>query len=274
MNFKKYSLLTLFVVGRLFLFAQVEEEEPVLDTTDYEVDTIVYKWFEPYKANFQFSMGWNIPMGSFGATKDPFEDAFAVPYHGQISLNAKYSKFFYNKIGYVIGAVFNRVKFDDIAFHRSYVKKYGDSIISGLDFFLYENYGAYGGVSYSYSHKKFSASGGAGFGLTYFRKINNVDGAMHLRMKKGINSSSFYDGGSWKVGGNIAPLIFLNADIKYLMKGDWYLLASTNYSLSYIRSELREVVDNSFNSPEVDFMKRNMLFSNVAITLGVGTVFR
>lgn len=275
MNIKKYCLLTLLVVCRLFLFAQFEEEEEeVADTAEYEVDTVVYKWFEPYKADFQFSMGWNIPVGSFGAKNEPFKDAFAEPYYGQVSVNAKYSKFFHNKMGFVIGAVFNRLKFDNIAFNRSYVQKYGDSIISGLDFFLYENYSAYGGISYSYSHKKIAFSGGAGVGVTYFRNINKEDGVLNLRIHKGINSNNFYEGGSWKVGGNVAPLLFLNADIKYLMKGDWYLLASTNYSLSYIRSELREVVDNSFNSPEVDFMKRNLLFSNLAITFGIGTIFR
>lgn len=275
MNIKKYSLLTLLVVCRLFLFGQFEEEEEeVADTAEYEFDTIVYKWFEPYKSDFQFSMGWNIPIGSFGAKKEPFKDAFATSYYGQISVNAKYSKFFHNKIGYIIEAVFNRMKFDYAAFSRSYVQKYGDSIVSGLAFFLYENYSAYGGISYSLSHKKIGISGGVGFGVTYFRKINNYDGAMHLRINKGINSSNFYEGGSWKVGGNFAPLLFLNTDIKYLMKGDLYLLASANYSLSYIRSELREVVDNSFNSPEKDFMRRNLLFSNVAITLGIGTIFR
>lgn len=94
MNLKKYGLLTLFVVGRLFLFAQVEEaEEELADTADYEVDTVVYKWFEPYSSDFQFSMGWNIPVGSFGAKKEPFKDAFATTYYGQISVNAKYSKF-------------------------------------------------------------------------------------------------------------------------------------------------------------------------------------
>lgn len=275
MNIKKYCLLTLLVVCRLFLFAQFEEEEEeVTDTADYEVDTVVYKWFEPYKADFQFSMGRNIPVGSFGAKNDPFEDAFATSYYGQISVNAKYSKFFHNKIGYVIGAVFNRMKFDYVAFSKSYMQKYGDSIVSGLGFFLYENYGGYGGLSYSYLHKKIAVSVGAGFGVTYFRKINNYDGSMQLNIQRGVNSSNYYKGGSWKVGGNFAPLLFLNADIKYLMKGDWYLLASTNYSLSYIRSEVREVIDNSFNSPEVDFMKRNLLFSNVAVTFGIGTIFR
>ncbi len=262
MNLKKYSLLTLFVVGRLFLFAQTDSAENEL---------IIYNNFYPHTSLWQLSIGANLTgIGSFGRFEKPFHDGFANSQGARVNVNAQFYKSFHKKWSITGGLAFMRNDFDGIKFSKRYVAVYGDSVKAGD--FLYESFALYTGVSYSHEISALLITVNFGGGALYTLAANNGEGvSMDFTPKP--NGTGFYKGGTMWIGKSITPLLFTGLDLKYFMRGDMYAFGSVNCVVSTLKYKLTEF-DSGQRSSQHDFLQGNIPFQNLALSIGVGTIFR
>ncbi|HYG14509.1 MAG TPA: hypothetical protein VEC12_02075 [Bacteroidia bacterium] len=233
-----------------------------------QADTVPsqYKTFEPFSSYLQFSMGYNFPVGRYGKGDEPFRNAYAGTGYPNLSVNAAYGQKITSRLNFAIGAQFNRARFSNRAFKDAYIAKYGDTLIP--DVFDYEHISLYAGIGYSYTNNRLNINFQGGLGGLY--TVLNMD---ELDAKT-VSGNSYFNRGIIETGKSLRPMFYAGADIKYYIGYDTYLFAGAFYTLSSFRQVITK--SNPFYpyQPIGEFLKNDLVISNLAVNFGIGTVFR
>lgn len=253
---KKLTITLLLLTGYSITYGQA-------DTAGF----VKYTGFEENTGYLQFSMGYNIPVGRYGNGSQPFRNAYANSLYPNLNISASFGQKINARLNYLMGIQFIRTKFDYEAFGKAYLTKYGDTMTLGN--FNYEHISVQGGIGYNYSKNKININVFTGAGVLYTVLFQNT-----LTPSMGPNSKNYLNRGTIEMGKSLRPMIFAGADVKYYIGYDTYLFAGAFYTFSSFRQVITEESVVYPYNPIGEFLKKDLLISNLAVNLGIGTVFR
>ena len=252
MKIKYICLLTLLLCSRHFLYAQTDTNE-----------VYIAKDFTNYTSFLQFGVGNNVPIGAYGSSKHPFRSSFATSALSRgFCVSALYSQKVKQRYGFEVGATFirNGNKWRD--FEEAYQKKIGGTATIGI--FLYEHLSLYGGANYNISNKEFLFTASIGLGALYTKNLGEY----------GVNistSGTNYSGGSMYIPNSIMPMFYGSVSLKYYLSNEFFIVGNCDFIYSLYRIEVTE--RKGWDIPEATYLKRNLTITNLAFTIGLGTLF-
>lgn len=261
MTIKNICLLTLLLCGRHFLFAQTDTSE-----------VYISKDFTNYSSFLQFGLGNNIPIGAYGNSKHPFKSSFASAAEPTgICVSAKYVQKLKNHFGFEVGIGFFRNRFKPKDFAKAYLKETGDSA-GVMNPFLYEHFNVFFGGNYNIAFKDFLLSANIGVGVLYTESLGKYGEGESVSISKGINSSAnSFKGGNLYIPRSYMPMYYGGVSFKYNLGNEFFIVGNCDFIYSLYRIEVTEKA--GWNKPETTYFKRNLTITNLAFTIGVGTLF-
>ena len=249
---KYICLLTLLLCGRHFLCAQTDTNE-----------VYIAKDFTTYTSFLQFGVGNNVPIGAYGSSKHPFKSSFATSTLSKgFCASALYSQKVKQRYGFEVGAAFirNGNKWQD--FEEAYQKEIGDTATIGI--FLYEHLSVYGGANYNISNKYFLFTASIGLGALYTKNLGEYGVSIRT-------SGTNYSGGRMYIPNSIMPMFYSSVSLKYYLGNEFFIVGNCDFTYSFYHIEVTE--RKSWDIPETTYLKRNLTITNLACSIGVGTLF-
>lgn len=234
------------------------------DTTEVYVS----KNFSNYKSIIQFSLGWNIPVGSYWAAKQPYSSAFASSniQDKKLNLNAKYSRRLKSNYGYEIGVEFIRNSFDWRRFSDNYLEATGDSVNTALGVFLYEHLSFYGGMNYNYSYKRFMATANIGGGILYNFPIPK-NGSVTVPIPR--SSFQSWGEGPMTIVKGFVPMFYAGLNLKYYLGDEYYFVVNSQFTYSMLKINIQE---KFVGDVQREYLEQYVSINNIGLTIGLGTI--
>lgn len=236
------------------------------DTISYDTsEAYVNKNFSTYSSSFQFSLGQNLTVGSYGNSKTHFSDAYATTYDFfQLSVNALYTKKIKKRYGFEVGAEFFRNNFDWRKFNNSYLETTGDTMSVGM--FFYEHLSLFGGANYNFVKGKLMITANAGAGILYNFPVRG-DGIVGVTVSR--TSIDGYRGGNMKIMPGIMPMFYSGLNLKYYLGNEFYIVANSHFTYSLLKINVTEKIN--FRD-EREYLDKTISINNISLSLGVGTL--
>lgn len=258
MTIKNICLLTLLLCSRHFLFAQTDTNE-----------VYIAKDFTNYTSFLQFSLGNNLPIGAYGNSKHPFESSFATSALSRgFCVSALYSQKVKQRYGFEVGAAFirNGNKWQD--FEEAYQREIGDAARMGI--FLYEHLSLYGGANYNISNKDFLLTASIGLGILYTKDLGKDGEGVRVSISKGVGTTNTFKGGSLYIPKSYMPMFYSGVSFKYNLGNEFFITGNCDFTYSLYRIE---IIEEGWRIPRTTYLKRNLTITNLAFTIGLGTMF-
>lgn len=259
MTIKNICLLTLLLCSRHFLYAQIDTNE-----------VYIAKDFTNYTSFLQFSLGNNLPIGAYGNSKHPFESSFAsASSPAGFCISALYSQKVKNHYGFEVGIGFFRNRFKPSDFATAYSKETGDSV-GAVNAFLYEHFNVYGGANYNISNKDFLLTASIGLGALYTKNLGKDREGESISISKGVGTTNTFKGGSLYIPKSYMPMFYSGVSFKYNLGNEFFITGNCDFTYSLYRIE---IIEEGWRIPRTTYLKRNLTITNLAFTLGLGTMF-